>query len=137
MVKESTSFILVLSTLWCWLASGLPTQETFRCPSDGHFADENDCTKYYHCANGRPYPGHCPSSTFWDDVSRQCAHPEESDCDFSPAKARKLLDQNPVQIYQTFDDGPGQGTTEVLDSLKKYGVRATFFINSDNLAVSD
>ena len=42
-----------------------------------------------------------------------------------------------VAVYLTFDDGPGQGTTEVLDSLKKYGVRATFFINSDNLAVSD
>ena len=30
-------------------------------------------------------------------VSQQCAHPDESDCDFTPAKARKLLDQNPVQ----------------------------------------
>ena len=30
-------------------------------------------------------------------MSQQCAHPDESDCDFTPAKARKLLDQNPVQ----------------------------------------
>ena len=42
-----------------------------------------------------------------------------------------------VAVYLTFDDGPEPGTTQVLDSLKKYGVRATFFISSDNLAVSD
>ena len=41
--------------------------DAFRCPSDGHFADENDCTKYYHCANGRSNPGYCPSGLFWDN----------------------------------------------------------------------
>ena len=33
----------------------------------------------------------------------------------------------------TFDDGPNEGTPYVLDALKEAGVRATFFINSDNL----
>ena len=51
-------------------------------------------------------------------------------------------------IYMTFDDGPNEGTPYVLDALKEVfleivfqkdctlfqvGVRATFFINSDNL----
>ena len=33
-------------------------------------------------------------------------------------------------IKQWFDDGPGKGTTKVLDALKEFGVKATFFINS-------
>merc|ERR1712112_701422 len=36
-------------------------------------------------------------------------------------------------IYLTFDDGPNQGTSLVLDVLKKHKVPATFFINSINL----
>jgi len=31
-------------------------------------------------------------------------------------------------IYLTFDDGPSQHTERLLDVLKKYGVRATFFV---------
>lgn len=31
-------------------------------------------------------------------------------------------------IYLTFDDGPGKYTRELLDVLKKYGVKATFFV---------
>ena len=37
----------------------------------------------------------------------------------------------------TFDDGPNEGTPYVLDALKEVGVRATFFINSDNLHDDD
>ena len=36
--------------------------------------------------------------------------------------------------YLTFDDGPSYNTLKVLDILKQYGIRATFFVkNSDNL----
>ncbi|MCR5808168.1 MAG: polysaccharide deacetylase family protein [Clostridiales bacterium] len=31
------------------------------------------------------------------------------------------------RVYLTFDDGPSKNTPEVLDILKKYGVKATFF----------
>ena len=31
-------------------------------------------------------------------------------------------------IYLTFDDGPGPYTATLLDTLKKYGVQATFFV---------
>ena len=37
----------------------------------------------------------------------------------------------------TFDDGPNEGTPYVLDALKETGVRASFFINSDNLVEGD
>jgi peptidoglycan/xylan/chitin deacetylase (PgdA/CDA1 family) len=45
--------------------------------------------------------------------------------------------KNGTYIYMTFDDGPNEGTPYVLDALKEMGVRATFFINSDNLIEGD
>ncbi|EKJ73640.1 hypothetical protein FPSE_06258 [Fusarium pseudograminearum CS3096] len=35
-------------------------------------------------------------------------------------------------IALTFDDGPFEYTTELLDQLKKYGYKATFFLNGNN-----
>ena len=54
-----------------------------------------------------------------------------------PVQFSLVQPQNYIAVYLTFDDGPEPGTTQVLDSLKKYGVRVTFFINSDNFAVRD
>lgn len=34
----------------------------------------------------------------------------------------------PKVVYLTFDDGPGPDTGRLLDVLKKYGVKATFFV---------
>ena len=31
-------------------------------------------------------------------------------------------------VYLTFDDGPSQRTIEILDLLKKYNIKATFFV---------
>ncbi len=35
-------------------------------------------------------------------------------------------------IYLTFDDGPGPYTEQLLDILKKYNVKATFFVTAQN-----
>ncbi|MDL5049341.1 polysaccharide deacetylase family protein [Oscillatoria amoena NRMC-F 0135] len=44
------------------------------------------------------------------------------------------LPANDPTIYLTFDDGPVPGPTEfVLDQLKKYGIKATFFCIGDNI----
>lgn len=32
-------------------------------------------------------------------------------------------------VYLTFDDGPSANTVKVLDTLKTYGIKATFFVN--------
>lgn len=32
-------------------------------------------------------------------------------------------------VYMTFDDGPSENTGEILDILKKYNIKATFFTN--------
>lgn len=37
------------------------------------------------------------------------------------------------QVYLTFDDGPGKYTNELLDILKKYNVKATFFVTNQPL----
>jgi len=36
-------------------------------------------------------------------------------------------DALPKRVYLTFDDGPSGNTAEILDILKQYGVKATFF----------
>ncbi|WP_291578406.1 polysaccharide deacetylase family protein [Clostridium sp. UBA6640] len=36
---------------------------------------------------------------------------------------------NKKVAYLTFDDGPSKNTIEILDTLKKYDIKATFFVN--------
>lgn len=36
---------------------------------------------------------------------------------------------NPKRVYLTFDDGPSVNTPRILDILKEYNVKATFFVN--------
>lgn len=38
------------------------------------------------------------------------------------------IDPNKPMLALTFDDGPGAGTVQILDVLKTYGARATFFM---------
>lgn len=134
-------------------------QAAFVCKSDGHFGDENDCTKFYHCANGRAMGGFCPTGLLWNQgnhfwnlsgaywwdkyvdasisATQQCDWPAMVDCDFSIEKARQLQVESPTILYLTFDDGPNAGTTELLDALKAHEIRATFFINDDNLEITE
>jgi peptidoglycan/xylan/chitin deacetylase (PgdA/CDA1 family) len=40
-------------------------------------------------------------------------------------------------VYLTFDDGPSANTEKILDILKKYGVKATFFVTGNGQAHND
>lgn len=40
-------------------------------------------------------------------------------------------------IYLTFDDGPSEITGEILDILKKYDIKATFFVNGGTMDSND
>ena len=42
--------------------------------------------------------------------------------------AKVETSNNSGVIYLTFDDGPGTSTTSILDTLKKYNIKATFFV---------
>ena len=44
------------------------------------------------------------------------------------AKLATVTKSEPKTVYLTFDDGPSDRTTEILDILKKYDIKATFFI---------
>jgi len=46
----------------------------------------------------------------------------------SPTDEEPPVDPAKV-IYLTFDDGPSKNTAIILDTLQKYGVKATFFVN--------
>lgn len=39
-----------------------------------------------------------------------------------------VLDKDIRKVYLTFDDGPSANTNEILDILKEYDVKATFFV---------
>ncbi len=45
----------------------------------------------------------------------------------SPETERSIDPDRPM-VALTFDDGPGQGTTAILDLLEQYNARATFFV---------
>ncbi|KAJ4304397.1 hypothetical protein N0V88_002010 [Collariella sp. IMI 366227] len=40
---------------------------------------------------------------------------------------------NPGEIALTFDDGPYIYTNDLLDKLKSYGAKATFFVTGNNI----
>lgn len=51
-------------------------------------------------------------------------------------RLKKIAEARGV-IYLTFDDGPGEYTNTLLDTLKKYDVKATFFVtgNGDDAVI--
>ncbi|XP_023343432.1 uncharacterized protein LOC111712908 [Eurytemora carolleeae] len=116
-----------------WVYSTTLVQGVFKCPSDGHFPDPENCASYYHCANDHPYPGACSPGLLWNGLKDECDFPENVNCEISLGDIAQMKVKDGTFIYMTFDDGPNEGTPYVLDALQKYGVRATFFINSDNL----
>jgi len=109
----------------------------FQCPSDGHHVDPESCASFYMCANGRGYSMTCSPGLLWNGIKNECDFPENVDCNLSPEALAKHKVSSGSYIYMTFDDGPNEGTPYVLDALKEVGVRATFFINSDNLHLDD
>lgn len=53
------------------------------------------------------------------------------------AVSEKKTDQNIRKVYLTFDDGPSSNTQEILDILKQYDVKATFFVVAKENAAYD
>ena len=48
----------------------------------------------------------------------------------NPPTTGTVIDPSGKTIYLTFDDGPGVHTERLLDVLKKYGVKVTFFVTN-------
>lgn len=49
---------------------------------------------------------------------------------YQESSSNYLKEEDEKIVYLTFDDGPGQYTEELLDILKKYDVKATFFVTN-------
>lgn len=49
------------------------------------------------------------------------------------AEAGITEEEDVRKVYLTFDDGPSANTEEILDILKKYNVKATFFVTGMNV----
>ncbi|MDD3368670.1 MAG: polysaccharide deacetylase [Lachnospiraceae bacterium] len=56
-----------------------------------------------------------------EKLEERAAEPEESE-------AARIEKDGLKKVYLTFDDGPSGNTEKILDILKQYGVKATFFV---------
>lgn len=58
--------------------------EDFICPEgitgNGNFADPQTCRRFYQCVDGFPYLNRCPSSLYFDDISKFCTFKVEARC---------------------------------------------------------
>lgn len=62
----------------------------------------------------------------WLDGTEQSE--ENIEDDSQPETAYRPVDPNQPMVALTFDDGPGPGTTRLLEALREHGARATFFM---------
>lgn len=74
----------------------------------------------------------------WDNENEKLPPPVKSEKTEPNNKntAEKEKNQNKSNgkvVYLTFDDGPNAQTPSILDSLKKYNYKATFFMLSDSM----
>ena len=72
MVNFSIIFALVCLILTTTTFGRIAKDKPFVCPSDGHFADPEDCTRFFRCANGHSWPQFCPASLFWNQGKYFC-----------------------------------------------------------------
>ncbi len=66
-------------------------------------------------------------------MSEQCDWPGTVDCSYNSVSMAAFKVNRPTKLFLTFDDGPNEGTDEVLDALNNQNVKATFFINRSRL----
>lgn len=67
------------------------------------------------------------SSLFWtDNLDYQQLYPDL----YCEKPSQTIYSEK--EIYLTFDDGPSERTGEILDILKQYNIKATFFVVTNN-----
>ncbi len=113
-VKPNKNFVLLLVCLFLfiWVVSSI-----------------RSCTKYDKTLRGAEYAAELVSLPEYR--VRPCARPDGTpSADYTEVYPAKTGDK---VVYLTFDDGPSKKVTpQVLDILKKYDVKATFFVIAKN-----
>lgn len=59
---------------------------------------------------------------------------QPSPADSTQPQSGRVIDPSKPMIALTFDDGPGNYTTQIVDILRQYDVRATFFMVGNRVA---
>lgn len=75
--------------------------------------------------------GSSSDSSIAKEETQETAEPadgQQKDTGTSEETAQEEPEDETVSVYLTFDDGPSTETNEILDILKEYGVKATFFV---------
>ena len=73
-----------------------------------------------------------------DELTQKEEQLKQQEAALKEEKAKKETPPQPPVVtgnrvvYLTFDDGPSPRTSEILDILKKYNVKATFFVTNQN-----
>ena len=73
-----------------------------------------------------------------DELTKKEEQLKQQEAALKEEKAKKETPPQPPVVtgnrvvYLTFDDGPSPRTSEILDILKKYNVKATFFVTNQN-----
>jgi len=104
----------------------LPTSTNGRCgPDYGYCPDNLCCSKYGYCGDS---DDHCESGCI-SEFGRCGGNSSTTNTKFKFYTECK----NSKHWALSFDDGPYDYDLDLLDLLKKKGVKATFFINGDNV----
>lgn len=62
------------------------------------------------------------------DAGKNVKYGEQESTGQDETNKKKADDGEKLKVYLTFDDGPSTNTQQILDILKKYNVKATFFV---------
>ncbi|MGN0514749.1 MAG: polysaccharide deacetylase family protein [Lachnospiraceae bacterium] len=70
------------------------------------------------------------------DMTDDSVNPDDTDTGALPDDTEQITENDTPdglkKVYLTFDDGPSDNTDEILDILKEYNVKATFFVVAKN-----
>lgn len=67
-------------------------------------------------------------------VEESVEEPTEQETDGSELPDAETMQELKKTVYLTFDDGPSKNTAKVLDVLKEYDIKATFFVIGKDLS---
>ncbi|MGN0170163.1 MAG: polysaccharide deacetylase family protein [Lachnospiraceae bacterium] len=62
------------------------------------------------------------------DLTGELPVDEDEIRNYNTDSDNQVVDKDSRKVYLTFDDGPSDNTDEILDILKEYGIKATFFV---------
>ena len=124
--------IISLITIWIFLSMGICTALLYKVHSLEYNLDyllKNFTVSRQIEAESKQSGTAADESAYFDLEGAA----EEYDDDYSIAQAVNQQEnlagpQDAHKVYLTFDDGPSSNTSQILDILKKYNYKATFFV---------